>query len=245
LLRPLKRWLYDVFCISYNQYHEPSMRRVAIYNRIDVGDATGQNLFHMITAWCDTDDERLLDIVHTALQLAYPTAEQVDELEVFLMLGGSVWRATSMGLQRRVEATAKAAFETVIQPSDLASEELAEAWSKAYARNPDASDAWDHAIKAAEAVLIPIVVPAKDKANLGSVAGHLKVHPEQFSFGLESTGIGSVETLEAMIRLMWPNPDRHGDPAKSRVPTIKEARAVVQVAVTLVQWARDGQIVRR
>jgi hypothetical protein len=48
-----------------------------------------------------------------------------------------------------------------------------------------------------------------------------------------------------MIRLIWPNPDRHGNPNVRREPTLQEARAVVNLAVTLVQWGRDSLMVKR
>jgi len=41
-----------------------------------------------------------------------------------------------------------------------------------------------------------------------------------------------------MLRLMWPNPDRHGGES-SRQPSLVEAQAVVHPAVTIVQWARS------
>jgi hypothetical protein len=39
-----------------------------------------------------------------------------------------------------------------------------------------------------------------------------------------------------MLRLIWPNPDRHANPNHRRTPSTEEARAVVHVAVTVVQW---------
>jgi hypothetical protein len=139
----------------------------------------------------------------------------------------------------------QAAYELATSPTDHASGELAEAWSKAYGLQPNASDAWDHAIKALEAILIPIVCPTRDKATLGSVAADLKAQPGRFTFRLQGSGLDGVETLEVMLRLLWPNPDRHGGGPNPRVPTIGEARAVVQLAVTIVQWGRDGLLGRR
>jgi hypothetical protein len=49
----------------------------------------------------------------------------------------------------------------------------------------------------------------------------------------------------AMLQLMWPNPDRDGDLHVRHTPSIEESRAVVQLAVTIVQWARDGQIAEK
>jgi hypothetical protein len=54
----------------------------------------------------------------------------------------------------------------------------------------------------------------------------------------------SVQALVGMLRLLYPNPDRHVGP-DHRVPTLQEAQAVVHLAVTIVHWGRDGQIVRR
>jgi len=47
-----------------------------------------------------------------------------------------------------------------------------------------------------------------------------------------------VAPLVSMLRLMWPNPDRHGGES-SRQPSLVEAQAVVHPAVTIVQWARS------
>jgi hypothetical protein len=48
-----------------------------------------------------------------------------------------------------------------------------------------------------------------------------------------------------MLRLMWPNPDRHQDGTPRRKPTQHEAEAVIHTAVTIVQWARSGVLVKR
>jgi hypothetical protein len=50
--------------------------------------------------------------------------------------------------------------------------------------------------------------------------------------------------LVVMLRLVYPNPDRHQGQQR-RAPTIEEARAVVHLAVTIVQWGREGLIVKR
>jgi hypothetical protein len=48
-----------------------------------------------------------------------------------------------------------------------------------------------------------------------------------------------------MLQLMWPNPDRHGDLQQRHTPSLDEARAVVQLAVAIVQLGREGQIVKK
>jgi hypothetical protein len=189
------------------------------------------------------DEEYCLDVIHLLLQLD-PT--RVDYLEALLAFGGSAWTATDTGLRRRVDLTAASAFERATEPSDIASSELSEAWSNAYNREPDASDAWDHAIKAVESVLIPVVVPMMDKPTLGNVLGQLSSLPHLWKLGIPGPNDAySIESLVSILRLIWPNPDRHGNPSKRRSPTLDEARSVVQLAVAIVQWARDGQIVKK
>jgi hypothetical protein len=132
---------------------------------------------------------------------------------------------------------------------DQASKELSEAWSRAYGRDPDASDAWDHSIKAVEAALRPIVCPNNKAATLSNVIGELRKpsNPNK-PWKLNVPGRArdnSVVPLINMLELMWPEPNRHGSPTPEPPATLDAARAVVQLAVTMVQWARDGQIVRR
>jgi hypothetical protein len=192
----------------------------------------------------------MLDVVDAVLHLKefIPTLPfdrmQLDEL---LQIGGSVWQVgpDQDCLVRRVDPTATAAFVQASSPSDVASAELGEAWTTAYGRNPNASDAWDHSIKAAEAVLIPIVTPTKAKATLGDVVGTLNSQGHLWRLALQGhDGSESVGPLVSMLRLMWPNPDRHGGQG-SRVPSLDEAQAVVHLAVTIVQWARSGVLSKR
>jgi hypothetical protein len=200
------------------------------------------NLGREIYKACLDDEDYCLDVIHLILQLE---PNGIDRLDAVLAFGGSAWTATDTGLRRRVDSTATSAFERAGEPADIASRELTEAWSNAYNREPDASDAWDHAIKAVEAVLIPVVVPLMDRPTLGNVLGQLSSQPHLWKLGIPgSNDAYSIEPLVSMLRLMWPNPDRHGG-LNGRTPTLEEARAVVHLAVTIVQWARDGQIIRK
>jgi hypothetical protein len=219
------------------------MRDVAAYFQLEVSVVNAQSLWLGIESYAAAPDgEQLLDVVNVAIQLAgdWETVAKV------LDLSGSVHTATPKGIQRKVDPAARAAAEAATQPDDEASDHLVEAWSNAYGRPTDASDAWDHAIKALEVVLIKVVVPKQDKPTLGHVVQHLRTQGHLWKLGLPGpNGDYSVEPLVAMLDLIWPNPDRHGNPQDRHVPSIEEARQAVQLAVAIMQWARDGQIVRR
>lgn len=57
------------------------------------------------------------------------------------------------------------------------------------------------------------------------------------------SGDFSVTRLVTMLELIWPNPDRHGGSTSTPV-TLDQAQAVVHLAVTIVQWARSGDLQR-
>ena len=250
LREPIRQWLDSAFGCEPGYAGMKVSRGSAVFAvttacRIELPRGAGaERAYHEIISFCYQDPDQFLDVVHFTIQV---TREQhpVQTLERVLEYGGSVWRATQTGLQRRVGPTTQKAFDVASRPADVASEELKHAWVKAYGRDPDGSDAWDHAIKAVEAILVPIVVPNQVGPHMGHVVGQLDHHGDQWSLRLESNqGISPVETFVGMLRLLWPNPDRHVGPAH-RVPTLQEAQAVVQLAVTIVQWARDGQILTK
>ena len=200
------------------------------------------NLMDAIIAAGMANDDTMLDLLDAALQTG---STPYSDLESALAVGNSVWtvRQDGRGLEHRVDPATLDAYKAASSPTDAASAQLQEAWSKAYGRNPDASDAWDHAIKAVETVLVPIVTPNNPKATLGNVLGDLKASSSKLTFGLQTSSptVSSVETIVAMLRLIWPNPDRHGGaPGTGRTPSLAEAQAVLQIAITIVNWVRVG-----
>ena len=251
LLDPVVSWIAALF--PGDPYggicNAKMLRYIAMMNEIAIKPgAQDREVLQTVLDRCVSDDELCLDVVDCLLQFRGDRGHaEVEELSLKLAVGRSVWDTAADGLSlvRRTDPTAAEQFKNAVAPNDVASKELAHAWSKVYGRNADSSDAWDHAIKAVEAILIPVVCPKKDKANLGSAAGYLKSAPHSWKLALDNDGIGGVATLEAMLRLMWPNPDRHQDGTAKRKPTQEEAEAVVHLAVTIVQWARSGVLVKR
>lgn len=195
------------------------------------------------------DEELFLDCVEGALQFSQRYGERTERaraLQHLLNLSGSAYKVTDGG-RHLVDAVTVEVEETksrAMSVQDEASRELSEAWVKAYGRGPDSSDAWDHAIKAVEAVLRPVVEPANTKATLGSMIAVLNNKPSNWKCVFPSKDDDhSVENFIATLRLVWPNPDRHG--GGGRKPTLAEARAVVTLAATIVQWHREGTLVAK
>src|SRR5262249_38319802 len=140
--------------------------------------------------------------------------QPADELDEILDIGGSAWRVADDGksLERRIDPVAKEAARVAMNPRGASSDELRKAWQAVYGRNPNPSDAWDHAIKATEAVLIPIVVPSQAKPTLGHVIGQLNSNGGAWKLVLPGKNHDhDISPLVSMLNLLWPNPDRHAN----------------------------------
>lgn len=159
---------------------------------------------YQVTAVLHSQPELVLDAVDAVLHLHDVNQSQGNALDEMLQLGGSIWKLDSgrSSLVRRVDAAAEVSFQQASSPSDVASSELREAWKAAYGRNPDASDAWDHSIKAVESVLIPVVTPTKVKATLADVVGSLSGQGSLWKLVLHGHDSSQdVAPLATMLRL--------------------------------------------
>jgi len=247
LRRPLTRWLENVYTITPDtlapDMDEAGLERLATLLRINLRGTDGYGMLSGILAWINDDAERLLDVVHYTLQIPTRMAKMWNELEILLAYGGSMWQATGKGLQRRVDEPTMVAFNAATAVPDSASDHLAQAWAGAYGRSARPASAWHHAIKALEASLRKLVCPNNPTATLSDVIDELKTDQWQ----LEVRGRArdyAIDPLVQMLELVWPDPNRHDSPMPESPATREEACAVVQLAVAIVRWARDGQIVQ-
>jgi hypothetical protein len=209
-----------------------------------------------IRAQC-SDDRALLNLIHVTLDVVrtnktvYRPHPSV-ALEQMFAYAHFAWMATEDGLQRRINATAQEAFNQATARDDSASEQLREAWDCAYRFYPNPSDAWDHAIKAVEATMIPAVIARQHDPHLGKVIGQLDHQGELYDTTLKfnqttppvNPPTTPVQAIVGMLRLLYPNPDRHEVPAR-RTPSLQEARMLVGLAVAIVGWSREGEILKR
>lgn len=210
----------------------------------------GFDIHSALTQKAQREPEFCLDLLDCTLATVRVPNNMSEWLSNLLSDGGSVWTVSDNGdsLIRVVVESAQATFGLAVSPVDDAAGELRTAWANAFGRNGDPSDAWDHAIKAVEDILIPIVLPTKSKATLGQVLQELENKKTAGLWQMVLPGADKshdVAPLVGMLRLMWPNHDRHGGIVTKRAPSEAEARAVVTLAATIVQWQREGWVVRK
>jgi len=211
------------------------MHEVVLRARIAVKPGlTGADLMRDIVHLFLADEDLFLDVVDATLSIS---PNRSSHLKAQLLAAGSAWTVSPRGncLSRRVDPAAQNRFDKIALSSSDAATELVEAWESAYGRSPDPSDSWDHSIKSLEIVLGPIILTQSPKPTLGTIAKAIQDKPSKWTLGLESSDIGSIETLYALLKMVWPNPDRHGG-SESRQPTQLESEAVLQIAITIVQW---------
>jgi hypothetical protein len=234
----------------YQSAHEAALREIGVRFRLTLPNNTEWKRFaDSLVASAGKDEEFFLDLIDALLDVFGPAHNEWAELDRTFGSGASVWRVGDdrTSLARVVSDEAQATFEAAVSVADDVTTELKEAWANAFGRNGDPSDAWDHAIKALEDLLIRVVVPNQTKPNLGHVVGQLGNQGAQWKLVLPGKNQDhDVAPLVGMLDLIWPNHDRHGGgQTPKRTPSAQEARAVVTLAATIVQWHREGWVVQR
>ena len=186
------------------------------------------------------------------------TPGELLELDQILVDAGSVWEINwdFHGLYRRVEAPvveawqrARAAAEESGRPA--AARYLTEAWQKTYGMHPEPTAGYGAAVKAVDAVAVPLVLPTVRNATVHRVRTELVKKQAEWCFVLgEAEGVqegqGSVDVVATMLdRLLRGETERHGDERVNRPSTPEEAQAAVHLAAVLVQWFVSGAVQRR
>lgn len=212
-------------------------------------DETPRDL--LMDHWDLLGDDAKLDLLDAILEDG--AGRRINEdvtnaLRNILDRAGAAYTVTpdGRGLMDIVDPQTVLLAQEAMRPDDRASAHLAEAWAKAYGRDPDGPDAWDHAIQAVEAVLLPLVIPTDTSATLGRALRQLRTNTDRFRFVLDGTQTNDrgtprdVTTLVTVLEMIWAQPERH--PGAGSPATTGQARVVVSLATAVVQWLREGAL---
>lgn len=154
-------------------------------------------------------------------------------------------REARPGLVERVPAGVQDAAEATISSSGAAGRLLARAWANAYGIEPSPSHAYQDAVKAVEVAASASVEPHNAKATLGTSIGQMGNDGDWRLPLRELEKTNSQEMVLLLMRSLWDgHRDRHGSADYSDV-TLREARAAVTLAVSLVDWFVSGAIARQ
>lgn len=218
---------------------------------------------------CESSDEGFLDVLdyilhtrtteHRSLSgYSVPRRDtdlQVQGLTRLLDAGRSCWKVAwteepagdltttrrRYRIKRRVTEGAEQEYLQARSIGGKAGDKLTEAWHAAYGCEEDAEQCWKASVAAVEAALQPVVSPKSPGAGLGAMRMDIKAAPQKWECDLPVWGDEKITPVEAfrnvLSRVTYEN-GRHG--GDSRVAEMREARAVLMVAVTIVEWLRDG-----
>jgi hypothetical protein len=257
---------------AQNAYGEPTRdflkeveRNLRIQLSWQYGRATAlEDLWRRI----QKDPDLLLNVLrfaceHVLLGYEYQNYQSAGrQLDRALREAGAVWEVvelsgrTTFQLRRRVASATTAAVTRTTSTSGGASDHLERAWQHAFGRDPDPSRAYAEAIKAVEAVAIPIVVPNDPLPTLGKVIGHMRSTPTKWQIvftepvrlsgqGQTAPTILPIDVLIGGLDLLWKNQkDRHaqGDPHPAVPITQPQAETAVHLALLLVHVFRSGTV---
>ena len=229
-------------------------RRVRITPPLNCdGDFPGITAMNDLRSRVRTGPEELvLDIIDDLV--GDSSCQHADELGQILQEAGSVWRVGTSsgwrGLVRRVDPVTQATSEQAMDGGEQHHRYLQKAWAEAYGRSPSPDTAYRDAVRAVEAVSIPLVTPSQSRATLGSAIAQLRDNPESYATRLTPSEAepDSVTVVREVMQLLWKSQwDRHGvdDTSIPLTVTQEEAEDALGLAVMLVRWFDTGAIYRK
>lgn len=246
LATPLQSWVSRYLgCTSANEAastRQHALERLAIECRLRV--TSPQQYLGVMANLYKQSREAFLEVLDMHLMLF---GYGYDSLRAMLHQGGSAWTVADspLRLERRVPDEERELYERVAAPLDESSRHLKGAWGKVYGRSPEPGAAWNEAVKAVEVLLKPIAEPTNDKATLSSMLNALEGKPTKWQLTLQtsSSRLTSVEALAQMLRLIYPDPGRHGSAYPKQVTQV-QAEQAVGMAVLVVSWLRRDALQR-
>lgn len=187
----------------------------------------------------------LLQTVHFILgapemQLPSMSPSDIEDLDQILHDASSAWtvRLDKLGLQRRLSTAERSEQQRATQIVDPATQHLNAAIAAAWGPEENATEAYDEAVKALEAVLKPIVSPANDSTRLGTIVRDMRAKPNKWKLALSSDDSSEgVTVIAGLLDIVWTSHIRHaGDEFKKH--TIEESRDAISIAVMIIGITR-------
>jgi hypothetical protein len=174
----------------------------------------------------------------------------VQDLEGILDRGSSKWRVSinpdRPGLIERMDPNQQKMVKTSLSHSDLASKQLAKAYSEIFGREKDYDNGYADLIKAVEALANPLIGPRSTRQTLSRDANdmfdqnwHYVIEPTEPKYQVQG---GMLRPL--MHALMNNHSSRHGDEGRYEPINEKRAKAAFYVAVLLIEAFRDGYVTK-
>jgi len=207
-------------------------------------------------AYISEDPFRLLNaaswVLRHVLNNDNPGFETANQLDGILATAGSVWEVKydqHFYLSKRVTEEMALAGDQAMSSRDRASEHLKRAWREVYSKERNPGSGYSEAVKAVEAVAIPVVSPKNPNATLGTVIAEMRNAPQNFPVGLFTKDpAAQTQAFIGELALLWQGQLRHGDGNPDPLTPIdvsqEEAEAALHLAIQLVKWFRDGTIRR-
>jgi hypothetical protein len=239
LERKLREWIEE----ALSGQLEDVIHRIAV--RLDMEGALDDETY----LWESVSWGELYEVIDAALGLLWTDR---DALQQLLDDGRSTYTIApdGNGLVTRTDPIATAALNESTNAAESrndagsAADHLAAAWNAAYALHPEATRAYSESIKAVEAAAHSVIQPGNSKATLGTMLKEMRDDPGDYCAMIPAPGV-AVDPVIGMMSVLWRGQtSRHGGQTPTRSETPEEARAAVQLAVTLVHWFSTG-IVKR
>jgi hypothetical protein len=203
----------------------------------------------------------LLDIIDAAIadyrhpvnarhHVREPNPETPEHLDRILHNGGSAYRVNDngTGLELRVPDTVREAVTMASTVSGDPQEHLVKAWQATYGLHPQPSVAYAEAVKAIEAAVIPVVIPADTRATLGKAISHLKNAADKWELGIvdQHGDPARITALIEILELIWHGQrDRHAGTPTALTVTRQAAEMAVHAAALATQWINGGGLRKR
>ena len=162
-------------------------------------------------------------------------------------------RPDGKGLECRVSipstAHAQLSADAAIRAGrHTASERLIKAWDALYSVESDPGVSYGHAVRAVEAAVNPIFLPAATNPSLGTVRDHLQQARSKYELVIADivNSPGSIDVIVELVGTLWfGHRDRHEGGLTSAAISPASAEAALSIATTLVHLFSIGAVRRK